>query len=155
MNISCIQRGEFERRSDIYHYLVWKRAMKLMKIRGRKTEALDLLKSYGITTVPCFLWSNMYDDSSNLTSGADRLHQRNLGFAKRLQKAMIVDGSIFGGLVKRTQLNAYMSAIRLQGMPAWTNQKLSSVRHRCDASERETSCNGVYTIYFISCWRPR
>ena len=92
--------GEFGRRSDLEHFFIWKRAMKLQKIRGRKTEALNFLKNYGITTVPCFLWSNNFDDSSNLTSGADRLHHRNLGFPKRIQNSMIVDGSIFGGLVQ-------------------------------------------------------
>ena len=142
--------GEFERRSDIDHFLIWKRAKKLQKIRGRKTEALDLLKSYGINSVPCFLWSNPYADSSCLTSGADRLHQRNLGFPKRIQKAMIADSSIFGGVLKRAQLNAYMSAIRLQGMPGLTKSCHLFDTAQMQAKERQTVMECTQYILFLA-----
>ena len=142
--------GEFGRRSDLQHFFIWNRAMKLQKIRGRKTDALNLLKSYGITTVPCFLWSNPFDDSSNLTSGADRLHQRNLGFPKRIQKAMIVDGSIFGGLVLRTKLNTYMSAIRLQGMSGLTKSCHLFDTAAMQAKERQVVMECTQYILFLA-----
>jgi len=124
--------------------------MKLQKIRGRKTEALNFLKNYGITTVTCFLWSNNFDDSSNLTSGADRLHHRNLGFPKRIQKSMIVDGSIFGGLVQRTRLNTYMSAIRLQGMPGLTKSCHLFDTAQMQAKERQVVMECTQYILYLA-----
>ena len=79
-----------------------------------------MLKSYGINAIPSFLWRYKYDDGPNLTKGTDKLHQRCLGFIKKIQKAMIADGSIFGGDNDKDLLNGYCGMLRMQGFPGLT-----------------------------------
>jgi hypothetical protein len=93
----------------------------------------------------------MYADSTTLTSGADRLHQRNLGFPKRIQKALIADGSLFGGFLKRSYLNGYMSAIRLQGMAGLTKSSHLFDTAQMQAKERQTVMECTQYILRLAC----
>ena len=83
--------------------------------RGRITEGRSILKDAGLTGIPSPLWRNKHIPATKCSTGADKLHQRNLGFVSRIEKALVKPNGLFGGARLKHTLNAFFTVLRLHG----------------------------------------
>ena len=106
----------FPQRSDLKHFSTMKRAARLLsRGYGFKTASKKMLQLAGLKSIPSFLWRSPLFDSTEIVSGADKLHQDWLGPAKKLQRFTM--GYVGGSESKTEHLNLWMTRLRDNGVP--------------------------------------
>ena len=125
-------------RSDTSDFEAWRAGTELIKKgRGTITRGRAILQEHGLTGIPSPLWRNKHIPATKCSSSSDKLHQRNLGFVSRIEKALIKPNGLFGGAVAKHSLNAFFSVLRLHGFPGLCKSSKLLETSSLQAKERQ------------------
>ena len=141
--------GRYATRTDVRHFRALMYVNRILKVRGNKGNAENVLKNLGIKNTFPYLFRNPLFPSHTIISKTDALHQRERGFTERLLNYACT--IVFANPDSLLDvLDSYLMVLKRHGFPGLiTSNKLFSSSNLSGKDRRILSEALIYACYIL------